>query len=85
MLEDVTVQTRRELVKVLATRFHVRVWDEEPRNPSFRDAAVLLTPPFNTGSQALKLTKVDRDVIPPSSGLVAPATDEAVMQKLDGV
>lgn len=86
-LEEVTRITRQELAKALTKRLYMRVWDEDTPDPSpFRDAAVLLTPPFNTGSylRALRLTQADEDAIPTTSTVDVPTKEETVKEKLDG-
>ena len=63
-LHPVASWTRAELYEVLVTRFYGGVWDSSTPNPSFvRDAAVLLTPPFNGGRhlEALSLAETDID------------------------
>lgn len=50
-LHPVAAKTRKELSKSLLQRPYARVWDTTSADPSpYCDAAVLLTPPYNTGS-----------------------------------
>ena len=86
LLRPVTIKTRAELSKALVQRLYGRVWDAHTADPSpYRDAAVLLTPPFNTGKylQALRLTKADADYLPSGKKHLAPTTEEEVKNKLD--
>lgn len=58
-LRPATVKAREELSKALVQRVYSRVWDEGAPGPSsYRDATVLLTPPFSSGKylEALRLT-----------------------------
>ena len=49
-LTDVAGKTRSEGAAAFAARFYSRVWDDTAADPSFfRDAAVMLTPPFHSG------------------------------------
>lgn len=81
------VHAREELRKALLRTLYLGVWDKDAVDPSpFRDAAVLLTPPFSSGKylEALRLTEADgRHLAPEKTGL-APTTDEEVAEKLDG-
>lgn len=84
-LHPVTKETRKELSKALVQRLFGRMWDVSAADPSpFRDAAVLLTPPFNSGSylQALRLTEEDREFLPDSKKFLAPTSDGDVEEKL---
>lgn len=85
-LRPVTVKTRAELSKALVQRLYGRVWDTQTADPSpYRDAAVLLTPPFNTGKylEALRLTKADAEYLAGGKKHLAPTTDDEVKSKLD--
>ncbi|CAM9505990.1 unnamed protein product [Ectocarpus sp. 8 AP-2014] len=85
-LRPVTLKTRKEISKALVERLFGRVWDEESSDPSpFRDAAVLLTPPFNTGKylDALRLTAADAEHLPTGKRGLAPTPDAGVTAKLD--
>lgn len=82
-----TVIARRELNATLVALFYERVWDPDCSDPSFfRDATVLLTPPFNTGNhlRALKLAASDAPALRASSKASAPTTGEDVEAKLKG-
>lgn len=86
-LRPVTRKTRKELSKALVQRLFGRVWDKDTPDPSpFRDASVLLTPPFNTGEylEALRLTADDGELLPASKMGLAPTTDEEVTAKIEG-
>lgn len=49
-LTEVATVTRRELSVALVTRFYGHVWDDGAADPSFfKDATVMLTPPFHEG------------------------------------
>ncbi|CAM9372554.1 unnamed protein product [Pylaiella littoralis] len=66
-LHPVTVRTRRELNKALLSRLYGRVWDDNSADPSpFRNLAVVLTPPFNTGLylQSLRVSVADKEHMP---------------------
>lgn len=85
-LSPVTVKTRGELNKALVQRLFARVWDEQSADPSpFRDATVLLTPPYNTGAylEALRLTSTDEEHLPTNKKSLAPTLDEEVKTKLE--
>lgn len=85
-LRPVTVKTRKELSKALVQRLYGRMWDKESADPSpFRDAAVLLTPPFNTGKylHALRLTLADAEHLATRKKSLAPTLDDEVTTKLD--
>ena len=87
-LHPVTVATRKELTKALVQRFYGRVWDPDTADPSpFRDLAVMLTPPFNTGKylDALRLTEEDEQFLPKEKEYLAPTTDGEVKDKLTGI
>ncbi|CAM9158909.1 unnamed protein product, partial [Ascophyllum nodosum] len=65
-LLPITVKTRGELTKALVQRLYGRVWDPAEKDPSpFRDAAVLLTPPFNIGRyiEAFRLSEEDAEYL----------------------
>ena len=50
-LHPVAAKTRTELSRAHLQRLYARVWDTTSADPSpYRDAAVLLTPPYNTGA-----------------------------------
>ena len=86
-LLPVTVKTRKELSKALVQRLYGRVWDPADEDPSpFRDAAVLLTPPFNTGRymEAFRLIEEDAEYLASGKQYLAPTTDEEVSTKLAG-
>lgn len=87
-LLQTTTATRKLLSSALVSRFYSRVWDSDTPDPSvFRDAAVLLTPPFNEGKhlQGLRLLASDADALPPSSKASAPTSDDDVQSKLESV
>ena len=87
-LHPVAVTARKELSKVLVQRLYGRVWDPNTADPSpFRDLAVLLTPPFNTGRylEGLRLNDADRDFLRGRQQHSAPTTDAEVKEKLTGV
>ena len=87
-LLQTTTATRKLLNSALVSRFYSRVWDSNTPDPSvFRDAAVLLTPPFNGGKhfQGLRLLASDADALPSTSKASAPTSDADVQSKLDGV
>ena len=86
LLRPVTIKIRAEFSKALVQRLYGRVWDAHTADtPPYRDAAVLLSPPFNTGKylQALRLTKADVDCLPSGKKHSAPTTEEEVKSKLD--
>ena len=59
--------TRVELSNALVQTSFGRMWDPVSADPSpYPHAAVLLTPPFNTGSylQALRLMPEDKELLP---------------------
>eukprot|EP00752_Nemacystus_decipiens_P010971 g9750.t1 len=98
-LRPATVGAREELSRVLVHEFYSRIWHRGTAHPSpcplpspFRDAAVLLTPPFVSGKylEALRLTAADRRFLPATAGeeagplvATAPTTEEEVAGKLD--
>ena len=85
-LHPVAVKTRKELSRALLQRLYARVWDTTSADPSpYRDAAVLLTPPYNTGSylNALRMTENDVYVLDRDQGCLDPTSDADVTQKLD--
>lgn len=87
-LHPVTVRTRKELNKALLSRLYRRVWDDNSADPSpFRDLAVVLTPPFNTGLylQSLRLSVADKEHMPTGKEYMAPTTDEEEKEKLAGI
>ena len=87
-LLQTTTATRKLLNSALVSRFYSRVWDSGTPDPSvFRDAAVLLTPPFNEGKhlQGLRLLASDADALPSSSKARVPTSDSDVQSKLDSV
>ena len=68
-LTDVARKTRSELAAAFAARFYSRVWDNTAADPSFfRDATVMLTPPFHSGKHLdmLKLVLGDDSGLPTS-------------------
>lgn len=87
-LHPVTVRTRKELNKALVQRLYGRIWDNSTADPSpFRDLAVVLTPPFNTGLylESLRLTDADKECMPNGKEYIAPTTDEEEKEKLAGI
>lgn len=87
-LHPVTVRTRKELNKALVQRLYGRVWDDNSADPSaFRDLAVVLTPPFNTGLylESLRLPDADKEHMPTGKEYMAPTTDEEEKEKLAGI
>ena len=86
-LLPITVKTRKELSKTLVQRLHGRVWDPADKKSSpFRNAVVLLTPPFNTGrhNEAFQLSEDDAEYLPSEKQYLAPTTDEEVSTELAG-
>ena len=84
-LLPIIVKTRGELTKALVQRFYGRVWDPAEKDPSpFRDAAVLLTPPFNTGRyiEAFRLSEEEAEYLASGKQYLAPTSDEEVSTKL---
>ena len=74
-LTEVATVTRRELSVALVTRFYGRVWDDNAADPSFfKDATVMLTPPFHEGKHLdmLRLVKGDESALPTTSSAVVP-------------
>ena len=89
-LRPAIVRAREELSRALVHGFYSRIWDGGAADPSpYRDAAVLLTPPFVSGKylEALRLTAADARFLPAPSdkdaGVAAPTADEEVAGKLD--
>ena len=61
------------------------MWDTTSADPSpYRDAAVLLTPPYNTGAylNALRITEDDVDVLDRDQGCLDPTSEADVTEKL---
>ena len=87
LLQTTTV-TRKLLNVALVSRVYSRIWDSNTADPSvFRDASVLLTPPFNEGKhlQGLRLLDSDADARPPPSTANAPTSEGDLKAKLDSV
>ena len=87
-LHPVAITTRKELNKALVQRLFGRVWDQNTADPSpFRDLAVILTPPFNTGKylDGLRLNDADKEFLAREQEHLAPTTDIEVKDKLAGI
>lgn len=85
-LTEVARVIRAELNKALVSRFYGRVWDPNTPDPSFfRDASVLLTPPFKKGAylDGLALVDGDEEGLPVSRDVSVPTSATEVKKKLD--
>ena len=84
-LHPVAAKIRKELSRALLQRLYARVWDTTSADPSaYLDAAVLLTPPYNTGSylNALRISEDDMYVLDRDQGCLDPTSEADVTQKL---
>ena len=82
--------TREALHDAFLTRFFARVWDNDCPDPSFfRDASVVLVPPFNGAKHYFELQRLkndDEEALPRSMRHVdAPTRDWAVQEKREGI
>lgn len=80
-LTEVARTTRTLLRDGFMSRFTSRVWDSTARDPSFfRDAAVVLVPPYAPAKHLdmLKLTEGDKDRLPQAKKALAPTSDDDV-------
>lgn len=83
-LTDVALMTRRELSTALISRYIGQLWDDGSPGPSFfKDAAVMLTPPYHSGKHLdlLKLVTGDTLTLPFDSGLRLPTPESDVDQR----
>lgn len=84
-MHRIAVMTRKELSRALLQRLYARVWDITSADVSpYRDAAVLLTSPYNPGSylNALRITEDGMYVLDRHQRCLDPTSETDVTQKL---